>query len=342
MIAAGRAGVKVNDEHGCRATSSLGEGVLAGDPRAIARTLTLLENGGAAGRQLADRLFPHSGRAIVVGITGPPGAGKSTLVNALVGSLRRRRQASVAVIAVDPSSPWSRGALLGDRIRMRDHYTDSGVFIRSLSSRGRLGGLADVALPAVRVLDAAGFDVVVVETVGIGQAEVDIARLADCVVFVTVPGTGDGIQAAKSGVLEVADLFVVNRADDPASTTALQELESMLHLRRGAATPPVLRTIATTGAGTEELLAAVDEWIVDRLGSGELAARRTESLVAEARGLITTRAGATVLGAFDAPLPEPLRQALAQRRTSPDQVAELLLAERLPAAGPHQPIGGRA
>ncbi len=315
------------------ALPTLVERVRAGDPRAIGRALSLLEKGDDAGRRVANRVFPASGRAVVIGVTGPPGAGKSTLVNAMIGSLRRRR-ARVGVIAIDPSRSWSHGALLGDRIRMREHYTDAGVFIRSMASRGRLGGLADVALPAVRVLDAAGFDVVIVETVGIGQAEVDVARLADCVILVTVPRAGDSVQAAKSGVLEVADLFVVNRADDPASATAVQELKGALHLRRGEAAPSVLRTTATTGAGADELVAAVDAWIADRLRSGELAARRTEALVVEACGLITARAGAAVLGAVDARLPSEARRDLAERRRSPDEVAEGLLAERLPAAMP--------
>ena len=315
-------------------SAALAEQVRAGDRRAVARALTLLERGAAEGRTVADLLFGSSGRAVTVGITGPPGVGKSTLVDAVTASLRSR-QATVAVLAVDPSSPWSHGALLGDRIRMRRHATDPGVFIRSVSSRGRLGGLADVALSSVRLLDAAGFDVVIVETVGIGQAEIDIARLADCVVLVTMPGAGDQIQAAKSGVMEVADVLVVNRADDRRAYNTVSELQGVLQLRRGAGAPPVLATTATTGAGADELVDVIDRWTRDRVASGELESRRVEALVAETRALVTSLAADRVLGGLDAPLPGPLRQALADRRRSPGQAARQLLSERFTALRCH-------
>jgi LAO/AO transport system kinase len=231
------------------------------DPRAIARLISLVESDAPALRAVAAALAPHVGHAQVVGLTGAPGVGKSTTTSALVRQVRAAGQ-RVGVLAVDPSSPFSGGALLGDRVRMQDHATDPGVFIRSMASRGQLGGLSAAVPQALRVLDAAGFDVVLVETVGVGQAEVEVASLADTTVLVLAPGLGDGIQAAKAGIIEVADVFAVNKADRDGANDVARDLRAMQslggrHSGPGAWRPPIVMTSAARGEGIDELIGAI-------------------------------------------------------------------------------------
>lgn len=234
-------------------------------------------------REVTAALAPHTGHAQVVGITGAPGVGKSTSTNALVRALRAAGR-TVGVLAIDPSSPFSGGALLGDRIRMGDHAGDPGVYIRSMAARGHLGGLSWSTPQAMRVLDAAGFDVVLVETVGVGQSEVEVAGLADSTIVLLAPGMGDGIQAAKAGILEVGDVYVVNKADRDGAATVARDLRSMLALadrREGAWKPPILKTTASTGDGVDEVVAALDEHRSWSTSSGELVRRRERRARAE-------------------------------------------------------------
>jgi LAO/AO transport system kinase len=254
-------------------TSPLAAGVLSGDPRAVARAISVVEEGGEKGTALLAELFPHAGRALVLGITGPPGSGKSTLVERLTARYRAAGR-TVGIVAVDPSSPFSGGAILGDRIRMQAHALDAGVFIRSMATRGHLGGLAAATAPAIDVLAASGKDVVLVETVGVGQDEVEVVETADVCVLVLVPGLGDEVQALKAGVMEIADVFVVNKADREGVERVVAEIESMLSLGGREGPPPrIVETIATRDEGTSELLAAVDEFRT-RADSGGLLARR--------------------------------------------------------------------
>lgn len=267
------------------------QAVLAGDRRALARALTEVENDSPAGREALDALFPHSGKAHLVGVTGSPGTGKSSLVNQMTRLLRNPEEGEakkVAIVAVDPSSPFTGGAILGDRIRMRDIADDPGVFIRSMASRGHLGGIARTTSALVRVLDAAGFDLILIETVGAGQSEVDIARLAHTTIVVEAPGMGDDIQAIKAGILEIADILVVNKADHPLADNTMRALSASLEFARPGQisaidrfhhkelafepvkldqianesknehwTPPVLKTISTEGVGIEKVVEAI-------------------------------------------------------------------------------------
>jgi LAO/AO transport system kinase len=248
-----------------------------GQPRAVARLISLVEDESPHLREVAAALNPLTGNARVLGLTGPPGVGKSTSTSMLVSAFRKAGL-RVGVLAIDPSSPFSGGALLGDRIRMHDHTTDPDVFIRSMATRGQLGGLAAATPQALRVLDAAGCDVVLIETVGVGQSEVDIVALADTTVVLLAPGMGDGVQAAKAGILEVADVFVVNKADRDGAEQTVRDLKHMISLGRREQGPswrqPIVRTVASAGEGVEELTEALDahrDWLVSH---GELAARR--------------------------------------------------------------------
>ncbi|MEP6762081.1 MAG: methylmalonyl Co-A mutase-associated GTPase MeaB [Sporichthyaceae bacterium] len=271
--------------------TELVEGARAGDPRSVARLISLVEDASPLLREAMAALTPYGGNATVIGLTGAPGVGKSTTTNALVAAYRALDR-RVGVLAVDPSSPFSGGALLGDRVRMQDHFTDRGVYIRSMASRGHLGGLAWSTPQAMRVLDAAGCDVILVETVGVGQSEVEVAGLADTTVVLLAPGMGDAIQAAKAGILEVGDVYVVNKADRDGADSAVRELRHMLTLgeRRqpGDWRPPILRTVASRGEGMEEVVEALDKhrtWLEE---TGNLRASRRRRAVDEIEAIALT------------------------------------------------------
>jgi LAO/AO transport system kinase len=260
-----------------------------GQARAVARLISLIEDGAPELRALAAALAPDTGRAQIVGITGPPGVGKSSTVSGLIAALRVAGR-RVGVLAVDPSSPFSGGALLGDRVRMQDHATDSGVFIRSMATRGQLGGIAWATPQALRVLAAAGCDEVLIETVGVGQSEVEVAALADTTLVLLAPGMGDGVQAAKAGILEVADIFVVNKADREGADQTVRDLKHIISLgRQGCAgpgwRPPIVRTVATKAEGLDELVGAISEHREWMRGHGELDARRQRRAEAEVEAI---------------------------------------------------------
>ncbi|WP_219417798.1 methylmalonyl Co-A mutase-associated GTPase MeaB [Pseudonocardia nigra] len=306
-----------------------------GEHLAVARLISLVEDGadgrGDPGmlREVAAALAPHAGGAHVVGVTGPPGVGKSTSTSALVRALREQGR-RVGVLAVDPSSPFSGGALLGDRVRMGEHATDEGVFIRSMATRGQLGGLAWATPQALRVLDAAGCDVVLIETVGVGQSEVDVVRLADTTLVLLAPGMGDGVQAAKAGILEVADVFVVNKADRDGARQTVRDLRHMLTFGDDAGgagwRPPVLRTVAARGEGMSEVVAAIDEHRVWLDAGGERDRRRLARAEAEIQAIALEQVRARIGDLRGARgLPE-LARWVVTGRTDPYRAADELVA----------------
>jgi LAO/AO transport system kinase len=268
---------------------SLAERLIAGDKRALARAITLIENDDPAGWELVREVFPRTGRARIVGLTGPPGVGKSTLIGALTAEMRKADR-QVAVLSIDPSSPFTRGALLGDRIRLSDHFLDSGVFIRSMASRGALGGLSEATLQAALLMDASGKDDVFIETVGVGQAEIDIVDHGDTIVLVLMPGSGDSIQALKAGVMEIPDIIVVNKSDHPMTDTMIREIRGVLSL--GPATSwrvPIVKTEAAKGDGVAELAEKITEHRRHIEAEGTLEERRARNLRNEVLELAASR-----------------------------------------------------
>ncbi len=306
--------------------ASLVERALRADRSAIAKLISLVETGGVAAFEAVALLYRHTGRAYTVGVTGAPGTGKSTLTDALIARIRSDGE-EVGVLAIDPTSPFSGGAILGDRVRMQDHATDIGVYIRSMATRGHLGGLSLATPQAVRVLDAAGKPWILVETVGVGQVEVEIAGAADTTMVVVTPGWGDGVQANKAGLLEIADLFVVNKADREGAIETARELELMLDLSGHSGwRPPIVQTVATTGEGVDDLWDAVGTHRAHLETDGGLARRREERLREELRGIVLARlqdrAEAQCRGArFD-----ELVARVAARRLDPYAAAAELLA----------------
>ena len=300
--------------------------ILKGDPRAIARAATLVENRTAT--PLLRELFPHSGRALVIGVTGAPGAGKSTFVNQLA-TLLRKEDKRVAIIAVDPTSPYSGGAILGDRIRMLQHHADPGVFIRSMATRGHLGGLAPAAADMTTLFDAAGCDVIIVETVGVGQDEVEVARLADVTLVVLTPNMGDDVQALKAGIMEIADVFILNKSDLDGADKLERELKASFTLshRPDGWTPPVVRTIAAEAKGIDEALAAARTYETTGLGKQ----KKGEVWVSRLREMLRER----LLDRYDPEVFEQAAQKVIAHQTDPYTFIEELLKGAL-LAGPRQ------
>jgi LAO/AO transport system kinase len=271
---------------------ALTEGVRSGDRRALARAISLVESSDPLAYQLVRELYPRTGHAYTIGVTGPPGVGKSSLIAALLGHVRGLEQ-TAGVVSVDPSSPFSKGALLGDRIRLTDHFLDPGVFIRSMGTRGHLGGLAEATLQAVLLLDAAGKDLVFLETVGTGQSEIDVIGVADTVLLVLMPGSGDSIQALKAGIMEIPDVIAINKLDHPAARTILNEVRSVLSLDRDSAWQvPIVLTEAHRGENIVELWTKIEEHRAHLEGDGLLAERRRRNLAREVFAVASARAQA--------------------------------------------------
>jgi len=313
------------------AERSLAQRLLDGDKRALARAISLVENDDPAGWELVRELYPQTGRAAMVGFTGPPGVGKSTLIAALTRAMREAGK-DVAVLSIDPSSPFTQGALLGDRIRLAEHFLDPGVFIRSMANRGALGGLSEAALQAALLMDAAGKDVVFLETVGVGQAEVDVIDHADTIVLVLQPGSGDSIQALKAGVMEIPDVIVVNKADHPLTDTMVREIRGVLALgprEEGQWDIPIVRTDAARGDGIDELVERLDAHRAHIEAEGTLLERRRRNLRNEVLALATVRLRRELEAAIreDADVKELLDEVVS-RRLDPASAASSILERR--------------
>ena len=325
------------------ADDSLAQRLLAGDKRALARAIPLVESDDPAGWELVREIYPRTGQAAIVGLTGAPGAGKSTLIGALT-KLRREAGRSVAVLSIDPSSPFTKGALLGDRIRLTEHFLDPGVFIRSMANRGALGGLSEAALQAALLMDAAGKEDVFLETVGVGQAEVDIIDHADTVVLVLMPGSGDSVQALKAGIMEIPDIIVVNKADHPLTDTMVREIRGVLSLAptaEGGWRVPIVKTEATRGEGVADLVAKLDEHRAHIEAEGTLSERRRRNLRNEVLGICTFRLRARLEEALgeDERFAELLDEVVA-RRLDPATAAGRILERLDPGdAAPATPAG---
>ena len=314
---------------------SLVEGVRAGERRALARAITLVESSDPLAYELIRELYPGTGHAYGIGVTGPPGVGKSSLISALVRHVRAG-EASVGVITVDPSSPFTKGALLGDRIRLADHFLDPEVFIRSMGTRGHLGGLAEATLQAALVLDAAGKDLVFLETVGAGQSEVEIISIADTVLLVLMPGSGDSIQALKAGIMEIPDVIAVNKSDHPAAKTMVNEVRSILALDPDRAwEPPIVLTEAVRGDGIEELWAEVEAHRRHLEHGGLLEERRARNLAGEVFAVASARAKARLEAAVgDDPELQRVLEAVQRRQLDPLTAVRELLEEVFELDGP--------
>jgi LAO/AO transport system kinase len=306
-------------------------GVRAGERRAIGRAISLVEARGDAGREVLRRLHPSTGQAMRLGVTGSPGVGKSTLIGALVGHLRRLGR-TVAVVSIDPTSPFTRGAVLGDRIRLTDHFLDPGVFIRSMASRGHLGGLAEATAGAVLVLDAAGFDVVIVETVGSGQNEVEVQTLTETVALVLMPGSGDSIQALKAGLMEIPDVLVINKADRPGADLLRAELEATMSLVPARAwEPPIVETRAHEAVGVEELWGAVERHRSHLIDAGLMDERRRDGLRRQLRALALDRLGRRLDETCDGDFLSELAGEILARAIDPDTAVDRIVS-RLPVS----------
>lgn len=306
---------------------TLAQRLLAGDKRALARAISLVEDDRPEGWELVREVYPHTGRAAVVGFTGPPGVGKSTLLGALTKA-ERARDRTVGVLSIDPSSPFTHGALLGDRIRLTEHFLDAGVFIRSMANRGALGGLSEAALQAALLMDAAGRDVVFVETVGVGQAEVDVIDHADTVVLALMPGSGDSIQALKAGVMEIPDVIVVNKADHPLTDTMVREIRGVLSLgpQRGWRVP-IVKTQAAHGIGIEELVEKLEEHRQYIQAEGTLIERRRRNLMNEVVAIATSRMRRQLEASIrQDPHVQELLDEVCERRLDPATAATDILA----------------
>jgi len=310
--------------------AELTEKLLAGDKRALARAISLVENDDPEGWALVREIYPHTGKAAVVGFTGPPGVGKSTLIGALTTQYRKRDR-QVAVLSIDPSSPFTKGALLGDRIRLTEHFLDAGVFIRSMANRGALGGLSEACLQAALLMDASGKDVVLLETVGVGQAEVDIIDHADTVVLALMPGSGDSIQALKAGVMEIPDVIVVNKSDHPLTDTMIREIRGVLSLGpQHGWRVPIVKTEASRGEGIEELAQAIEAHREHIESEGTLAVRRRRNLMNEVLALAAGRLRRRLEESLhdDESVRELLDEVVA-RRLDPSSAATRLLEREL-------------
>jgi LAO/AO transport system kinase len=306
--------------------ASLADRLVSGDKRALARAISLVENRDPEGDRLVAEVFPRTGKARIVGVTGPPGVGKSTLIGALTAELRKADR-GVGVLSIDPSSPFTQGAMLGDRIRLADHFLDPEVFIRSMATRGSLGGLAEAALQAALLMDASGKDDVLLETVGVGQGEIDVVDHADTIVLALMPGSGDSIQALKAGVMEIPDVIVVNKADHPLADTMIWEVRAVLSLGpQGDWKVPVVRTEAAKGEGVADLLRQIDAHRRHITETGSLAERRARNLRAEVLGIAAARLRRRLEErAGDDPDWEGLLESVTRRETDPASAARKLL-----------------